>query len=219
MAPGSLHRAATAGLMGLVVGGCSAPPAPSAADLVASATASEAHFQYSDAVDLFSQALTTAGVSRALELKALCGRGEAYIGLNQVDKAVADYTTAIGIDATYEDAYLGRAEAYRAKGDISSALSDATQAINQRPGDARAYVAKGGLYAFWYETEAHSDPQEDFSAAVTAFDTAIHLDPGSYAAYRARGELYKWSGEAASSAADLRRADDLSSAAGQDVSE
>jgi tetratricopeptide (TPR) repeat protein len=55
-------------------------------------------------------------------------RGLYYQFSNQLDLAIADYTSAIGWKRTYEDAYAARADAYEAAGDHGRAAADYAQA-------------------------------------------------------------------------------------------
>jgi tetratricopeptide (TPR) repeat protein len=50
-------------------------------------------------------------------------RGEDFSGAREYDRAIADYTTAIGLKPDYAEAYNDRGFAYYLKGDAERAIS------------------------------------------------------------------------------------------------
>ena len=52
------------------------------------------------------------------------GRGDAWMGKNDYDKAVADYTLAIGAEPAWPTPLTDRGLAYEAKKDVASARAD-----------------------------------------------------------------------------------------------
>lgn len=65
-------------------------------------------------------------------VKAFYNRGLGYLKLNENEKAVADFTEAIKLDAKYPLAYKSRAKAFRAVGKIAE--SEADEAMLKRLG-------------------------------------------------------------------------------------
>jgi tetratricopeptide (TPR) repeat protein len=55
-------------------------------------------------------------------------RGTAYANLNQLQKAIGDYTEAIRLDPDFAIAYQGRGKAYRAIGNLRAANADLKKA-------------------------------------------------------------------------------------------
>ena len=64
---------------------------------------------------------------------AFNNRGNAYSDKCDFDRAIADYSEAIGLDPKYARAFNNRANAYRAKGDADRAAADHNEAIRIDP--------------------------------------------------------------------------------------
>lgn len=64
-------------------------------------------------------------------VRALWRRGNEYARLNQLDKAIADFTQAIVFEPTYNAGYLfgDRGEAFEKKNNLSEAIKDYTKAL------------------------------------------------------------------------------------------
>ena len=60
-------------------------------------------------------------------------RGDAYRSAGAYDRAVADYSEAVRLDAKFEAAYLHRAEALIAKHDFDGALADLDRVVDLDP--------------------------------------------------------------------------------------
>jgi tetratricopeptide (TPR) repeat protein len=67
-------------------------------------------------------------------------RARAYLDQRQVDKAWADFTEALRLDATTAEAYSGRGEASFHRGDFQHASEDFNEVVCLRPDDLRALV-------------------------------------------------------------------------------
>jgi len=92
--------------------------------------------------------------------------------------AVVDFSKAIELDITFEDAYLARGHTKCQLGDLNGAISDATQSLELNPANADAYLARGCFYEIIDPVKAEQD-----------FDEAIKLDPTNGLTYRLRGIL------------------------------
>jgi len=57
------------------------------------------------------------------------GRGVAYQGKGDLDRAIADFTAAIRLQPRYAIAYASRGSAYEAKGECDRAAADYSEAI------------------------------------------------------------------------------------------
>ena len=60
---------------------------------------------------------------------AFYNRGNAHHERGELDRAIADFDTALELDPSYALAYGTRARSYFAKGDIDRALADTTLAV------------------------------------------------------------------------------------------
>jgi tetratricopeptide (TPR) repeat protein len=77
---------------------------------------------------------------------AFCNRGLAYSSLGQWDKAIDDYTRAIGIDPDYVNANYNRGLAYSALGQWNKAIADYSKTIEIDPKFATAYSNRSVAY-------------------------------------------------------------------------
>jgi tetratricopeptide (TPR) repeat protein len=66
-------------------------------------------------------------------VKALIARAGAYDRKDQIDRAIADYDTALRLDPTLADIFNVRGELFRRKGDRPRALADFATAIRLNP--------------------------------------------------------------------------------------
>jgi tetratricopeptide (TPR) repeat protein len=101
-------------------------------------------------------------------------RGEDFTGVQQYDRAIADFTTAIQLQPDYAEAYNDRGFAYYLKGDVERAIADYTRAIDLRPDYPKAYNSRGVAYMAHGYGAAKSVPD---------FDRAIALKPDFRYAY------------------------------------
>ena len=70
---------------------------------------------------------------RADRIKALIARGGAFGRTETIDRAIADYGTALRLDPTLADIFNIRGELWRLKGDRVRALADFAAAIRLNP--------------------------------------------------------------------------------------
>jgi tetratricopeptide (TPR) repeat protein len=112
------------------------------------------------------------------------------------DKALADFTAAIRLDARNALAHALRARCYLELKEYTRALADCTEAIRLDRSCAPAYVARGRLSMLAREPEA----------AIRDFTEALSLEPGSARAFYYRGLTQAEQGRMTQARADLEKA-------------
>lgn len=134
-------------------------------------------------------------------------RGDIYYLLNDMHRAVADYTTAIQLDDRQDNAWFGRGMAYGRMGLVDEGIADLSVYIARNPDSSVAYT-KRGVRNIWRNNlaeaerdlaraveldpdnaEAHDDlgvvhaKHKRLDVAARHFATAIRLDPSYQKAY------------------------------------
>jgi len=153
-------------------------------------------------------------------------RGAAWQMKREPDKAISDFTDAIGLDTNSPTAYANRGLAWAQKHEYDKALSDYDEALRLNPNYARCYYYRGLTWGIKHEYDkAIADLDEairlepklsgaydfrgrawtkkgDYVKAVADFDVAILIDPKNAAAYSGRGIAWEKSGEHEKAIAD-----------------
>jgi tetratricopeptide (TPR) repeat protein len=106
-------------------------------------------------------------------------RGIAYYMKGEFDRAIADYTKAIALDAKNAKAYYNRGLAYHEKGEVDRAIANYTKAIALDPNFALAYNNRGVAYAM----------KGDKEQAIADFRKALEIDPLDQYAKESLAEL------------------------------
>jgi tetratricopeptide (TPR) repeat protein len=94
-------------------------------------------------------------------------RGDAYAGLGDYERAIADYTEAIEGDPKAASYRYRRGLMYSACGRWDEAIADFTEAIRNRPKYGHAYAARGSCYG----------RKGRYARALADLDEAIRLSP------------------------------------------
>ena len=123
-------------------------------------------------------------------------RGYAYANLNQPERAIEDFSTAIALNPNYAEAYYNRGNAYAELNEHERAIEDYGKAIELNPAFAEAYYNRGLAYAELNEHER----------AIKDYDRAIALNPAFAEAYGNRGIAYSEIQRYEESARDLKKA-------------
>lgn len=97
----------------------------------------------------------------------------------EYEKAVEEYTTAIGLKIDYVDAYFNRGLSYDALGNFESAVSDYTRVIDIQSDAADAYIGLGNV----------KRSQGKFEEALVCYDRAIEINPHFAEAYFNRANI------------------------------
>jgi tetratricopeptide (TPR) repeat protein len=75
-----------------------------------------------------------------------CKRAFDHEESGELDKAIAAYSEAIGLDPECADAYFFRGGVYVKRNDLDRAVADYTHAIRLNPKDADAYNRRACVY-------------------------------------------------------------------------
>ena len=128
-------------------------------------------------------------------------RGEAYLRVHKIDKAIADLSKAIGLKPDYAKPYVNRGLAHISKSDFDKAIADLNTAVKLQPELAEAYNNRGIAYA----------KKRDVNKAITNFTKAIELKSDYAEAYNNRGNAYEEKGDFDKAIADFTKAIELKS--------
>ncbi|WP_413991667.1 tetratricopeptide repeat protein [Labrys okinawensis] len=94
--------------------------------------------------------LAIADYDKALTVKADAGaynsRGNAYYSKGDPARAIADYTSAIGLDSNDADAYYNRGTTFTDQGDYNSAVADLDKVVTLQPNNASGFTARANAY-------------------------------------------------------------------------
>ena len=136
---------------------------------------------FDDAIRYYSNVIELNPTGSHFTFRAYSDRGRIYGVQGKPDKAIADYTRAIGIEPYSALNYNNRGVAYHRQGKLDKAIEDHTKAIGIKPYSALNYNNRGGAY---YE-------QGNLEEAIEDFTRAIELDPDNDQAYYNRGTTYR----------------------------
>lgn len=112
-----------------------------------------------------------------------------------LDRAIADYTSALRVSPQSPKLLLLRGGAFSEKGEHDRAVVDYTQAIRLKP-DSAAYNARGNA----------NKARGNFDAAIGVFSEAIRLGGVAYAYVLGRASAYSMKGDHARAMEDLAQA-------------
>jgi tetratricopeptide (TPR) repeat protein len=100
------------------------------------------------------------------------GRGSAYLGLRQYDKAIVDCTRAIELSPKYAQAWNYRGNAYFGLKQYDKAVADYTEALKLLPESAVIWSIRGEAFA---RLRQWDKALTDFSKAIEINPDALHL--------------------------------------------
>jgi tetratricopeptide (TPR) repeat protein len=127
---------------------------------------------------------------------AYSNRANAYVRLQQVQRAMADYDAAVRYDPNLAEAFYNRAVLATALEDFVKAKADADEAIRLRPDLGAAWLQRGIVQAL----------SKNFRAAIDDFSEVIRLEPQAADAYLNRGYAKLEAGMKAEGEADVAKA-------------
>ncbi len=111
--------------------------------------------------------------------------GIALFERREVDEAIRQYTTSLGIRANYAQTHYNLANALLEKGDIKNATSHAREALRLSPTDPDAYVTLGNILV------AENNPTD----AIQEYHRALELRPDHVLAHYNLGDALRKSGD------------------------
>src|SRR6516162_5124766 len=110
-------------------------------------------------------------------------RAVEYANKGDYDRAIADFSSAIHLDATDADTYNNRGAAYLAKGENDRAFADFSEAIRLHPTDPDYYNNRGSSWQL----------KGDYDRTIVDYNEAIRLNPKDPCPFYNRG--IAWSGK------------------------
>ncbi len=128
--------------------------------------------------------------------RPIVNRGYAYGNLGEWNKAIVDYSKAIGINPEYSDAYNNRGFAYGKLGQWDKSIADYSKAIGINPKYAIAYYNRGIAY----------DNLGQLDKAIADYSEVIGIDPNYTLAWYNRGVAYGKLGQGGKAMADYSKA-------------
>lgn len=138
---------------------------------------------YIDAVQNFTQAIRTNKGEISVEdvARIFNSRGIAYQGLNEVDKAIDDFSNALELDDKNPEFSLNRANAFLGRKQYEQARDDFSRAIALAPRSAAAYAGRG-----------RANREAGFpDLAIADYRKLLELEPRNVSAFYGMGLAYK----------------------------
>ncbi len=126
-------------------------------------------------------------------------RGVSYYNLNEIEKAIAEYTKAIELKPDFAIAYNNRGILSNDLKEYEKAVADYNKAIELKPDFAEAYNNRGA---------SHDDLKKN-EKAIADYNKAIELKPNFAKFYKNRGNVYNDLKEYEKAIADYNKAIEL----------
>ena len=123
-------------------------------------------------------------------------RGITFYRAGEYNKAISDFTSAIGKDPDYAFSYYNRATAYYNKNDFGAAITDLGKAIELGMNYGFSYYLRGTARL----------ARKDYEKAIEDFDKSASLERADAALYRGRGDARYGSKDCAGAVKDYDQA-------------
>ena len=204
-----------------------------AGDHFDAALAAQKGKDYARAVELYTEAI----LLEPSMTEAYVNRGVAHESLGNLGAAMADYNTALAIDAKSIDArtsaYINRANGYLKLWDYDQAIADCNKALELDPSNFTAYVNLGYVHFILddhdqairsYDQALRYEPRDayvflnrgashhakgDYDSALSDYGKALELEPNYSHAYSVRSWTFLEQGDCSRAIADLTKALEL----------
>ena len=122
---------------------------------------------------------------------AYFNRGMAYVGMQNYDAALSEFTRAVSLNAGDYRAFNSRCEVnWKFKNNLEAALADCEKAVRINDKFAEAYVNLGQIYAARPSPDGEAEVR-NYDSAVGSYTRALELSPALTEVYLYRGELFK----------------------------
>jgi tetratricopeptide (TPR) repeat protein len=147
-------------------------------------------------IDALTQAIKSNQLSHDSLIAAYFDRGVSYMDLGDHQKAISDFSQAIGLDGEREYIFIQRGVAYQATGDLEKALADFDRALSMDPEDT---------FGLYHRGQAHFSAGE-MELALTDYIRVLELDPEDGLTLLARSKLFVEIGELEQARLDVEEA-------------
>ena len=140
-------------------------------------------------------AISSGQLDPANASRALNNRGNAYLAMGQIDRAISDYTNAINL-APSAVGYFNRGNAYLRKEQYDKAEKDYDEALKLDPTLVDAYLNRGVTFT----------NRGQYDKAIADYNEVLKLRPNFATAFVKRGNAYFGKGDYAKAIADYSEA-------------
>jgi tetratricopeptide (TPR) repeat protein len=126
-------------------------------------------------------------------------QGNVYREMGKCDRAISEYTEAIGQNPKGAEAYYNRALSYGMVFQHDQAIADFDKAIELNPNEARYYISRGSAYGY----------KRQYDQAIANYNKAIKLNPSEAQHYAIRAHAYREKRQYDQAIADYNKAIEL----------
>jgi tetratricopeptide (TPR) repeat protein len=167
------------------------------------------------AIEACSRAITSGRYKGHRQAVNFLNRGVEWKLKKEYDRAFADQTEAIRIDAAYADAFYNRCIILNIREDYDRAFADCSRAIELGPtanatSSTGVHLGDDHTSSDYYRERGYTYlKKKDYDHAIADLDNAIRLHPKNAKSFRNRGLAYEAKGDAAHAQADFETAKQL----------
>jgi tetratricopeptide (TPR) repeat protein len=147
------------------------------------------------------------------KFESFCNLGNVYDNLGMKEDAIAAFERAIDLDPTDLYPYLSAAVLCTGLGKYERTITFCTRAIDSGFEDSEAYAICGDAKK---ELAKRNKNTQLLNSALRDLNKAIDLEPNASTNYLWRAEIHELLGQPDAATADLRRAEEIQAATGQD---